>query len=354
MSHFTVLVKVTKEKLAEHEGDTGKAIAAMLAPYQENNMGDCPEEFMEFNDTEEEYRSDYAENTVTRVVLEDGSLVERFDERFRVEKIGIGTNTHKVPDHLEQREVPLNELYPTFEEFMRDYVDIEKDEKTGKYGYWENPNRKWDWYQVGGRWSGMLPVKVESESAQMGERSWGNANEPDEPCTADLCQVKDLDFGKMDSDVDIAVDKFWAEYQRYKEIEAGDKPKEGEAFIKWQVTDTLQSLGIIRCVKEREPMVDENGEPILEEDGRTKWTEGEFDEDDLTLEDLKTKYRYQFEFGTFAALDETGWQERGEMGWWGMSTDTVDDKREWCKSFMDKFIKNQDPETTLAVVDCHI
>lgn len=38
-------------------------------------------------------------------------------------------------------------------EFYED-SDCEIDEATGKRGYWQNPNAKWDWYQIGGRWAG--------------------------------------------------------------------------------------------------------------------------------------------------------------------------------------------------------
>ena len=41
MSHFTVLV-------------IGKNPEQQLAPYQENNMRDCPSEFLAFNDIEDE------------------------------------------------------------------------------------------------------------------------------------------------------------------------------------------------------------------------------------------------------------------------------------------------------------
>ena len=44
MSHFTVLV-VT---------ETADQLEAALAPFQENNMGDCPREFLQFFSTQEE------------------------------------------------------------------------------------------------------------------------------------------------------------------------------------------------------------------------------------------------------------------------------------------------------------
>lgn len=38
-------------------------------------------------------------------------------------------------------------------EFYED-EEYEVDPVMGKRGYWQNPNAKWDWYQIGGRWSG--------------------------------------------------------------------------------------------------------------------------------------------------------------------------------------------------------
>lgn len=47
MSHFTVGV-ICKE-LNDYE--------KLLAPYQENNMGDCPKEYLEFTSTSKEEKS---------------------------------------------------------------------------------------------------------------------------------------------------------------------------------------------------------------------------------------------------------------------------------------------------------
>lgn len=40
MSHFTVGVFIDPKR--------GKKLKELLAPYQENNMGDCPKEYLEF------------------------------------------------------------------------------------------------------------------------------------------------------------------------------------------------------------------------------------------------------------------------------------------------------------------
>lgn len=47
----------------------------------------------------------------------------------------------------------LKEEYEDISELLDDYG---YDEYEGKYGYWYNPNVKWDWWIVGGRWRGKL------------------------------------------------------------------------------------------------------------------------------------------------------------------------------------------------------
>lgn len=54
MSHFIAAV-ITKEPAKYHED---------LAPYQENNMGDCPRQFLEFVDKTEEYTKEWQEDSL--------------------------------------------------------------------------------------------------------------------------------------------------------------------------------------------------------------------------------------------------------------------------------------------------
>ena len=58
MSHFTVLV-------------IGENVEEQLAPFQENNMGDCPQEYMKFNDREDEFKDEYENKTVTQYKFKD-------------------------------------------------------------------------------------------------------------------------------------------------------------------------------------------------------------------------------------------------------------------------------------------
>lgn len=221
MSHFTVGVLIK-------EGE--KNLEELLAPYQENNMGDCPKEYLEFYDRTEEVL-DYYE------------------------------------DHKEE--------YDSIEEFAEDYFGYEKCKDS--YGYWENPNAKWDWYVVGGRWGGMLLDKQ------------GNR--------IDACKLKDIDWKAM--------------YEEAKK----------EAEERWDNSEGIHRFfaGIHR-------------------------------------DDTRESYiKRQSEFSTYAVITPDGeWHSQGSMGWFGVSSETEDEAKEWNLSFYDRFIKEADQDLFLVIVDCHI
>jgi len=62
MSHFTVLV-------------VGSNPEEQLAPYQENNMDDCPRDYMEFNNVEDVSKEDYEKDTIKKVIMPDGTML---------------------------------------------------------------------------------------------------------------------------------------------------------------------------------------------------------------------------------------------------------------------------------------
>lgn len=77
---------------------------------------------------------------------------------------------------------------------------------------------------------------------------------------------------------------------------------------------------------------------------------------------LKSKYPTEEEyirnftkFSTYAVLTPDGeWYEPGKMGWWGISSATADEEKEFENNYEENFIKSADPEWELTIVDCHI
>jgi hypothetical protein len=181
-----------------------------------------------------------------------------------------------------------------------------------------NPHSKWDWYEVGGRFAGQITVKdgVEIENPNF---SWGWRDEDKETIIAsghktDTAYVKDIDFTKMHR-----TEEDYKSALRYWElIVEGVKPKN----------------------KKEEEMVKFN------------WYKPEF-----YLERYKDKETYakcSSSFSMWAVVKDGVWYEKGNMGWWAMSSETNDEAVDWEMNFFDRFIKDLPEDTLLTVVDCHI
>lgn len=59
-------------------------------------------------------------------------------------------------------------------------------------------------------------------------------------------------------------------------------------------------------------------------------------------------------FSTFAVIVDGNWFEKGEMGWFGLSSATIEDEQKWAENYFDNFIANLPEDAYLTVVDCHI
>jgi hypothetical protein len=42
------------------------------------------------------------------------------------------------------------------------------------------------------------------------------------------------------------------------------------------------------------------------------------------------------------------------MGWWGISSESVDEELEWNRKFYERFIEPLGEDDTITIVDCHI
>ena len=81
------------------------------------------------------------------------------------------------------------------------YEDEEYDEE-GNHLSTYNPNSKWDWYSVGGRWNKLLLTKEENTDT-IDEGEWGlfrhdsDRETPEGYKWVNGCQIKKIDFEKM-------------------------------------------------------------------------------------------------------------------------------------------------------------
>lgn len=273
MSHFVVLV-------------IGDDVEKQLAPYQENNMGDCPAQFLEFQDRTDDVTSGW-------------------DDEMRSK-------------------------YATIAEYAEDYHGYRERrviDGVERFGYMENPNKKWDWWVIGGRWSGMLPTAAGgADSATKAEIDWNRKrDESEERARARFARWKQA----LDLHPETARPRSWSEVLAAH----GNNVEAARAAYNTQPQ--------IASWKRIEEAVDRWGafdiEPV---------TDLGFDIDALvTLERRKAA-------APFAFVLDGKWHERGRMGWSAcVSGEQPVDA--WLETW-ERTWEALPPDARITVVDCHI
>lgn len=335
MSHFTVLV-------------IGDNPEAQLAPYQENNMCDCPKEYLEFMDEETRMLEDYLNDTQEYVIMPDGSRKLPWDEAFRVSgsSYSHGSDTHRIPDHLEKVTLKFADVYPTFDEYCLDWCGLkERDAEMGRYGYWENPNAKWDWYQIGGRWTGFFKLKNGADGI-VGKP--GLMTPRAESGYADMVLLGDVDLQGMREE---AGSKARANYRKVASVFGTDEVPKLEHT--WKSLEHIEDISVRREMYHRqEQLVAINAfrRATKDEDLASFLCWIDYEKYMVSEEEFVQK-AMDSALSTFAVLKDGVWYERGKMGFWAVVSNDIGD--DWDKQF-NMLLEGLEPNTLLTVVDCHI
>ena len=353
MSHFTVAVRVPADVEAD---DVQSYVESALEPYYE--QGEEGDYFMVFQDKTEEVNEDWDTKTVTRVEL-DGKLYFERDQEL-CEKVGVERFGYMYPDpELEAaikkaggvyKEIPVKEVYETFDSYVKEYHGYRLNDQ-GQYGYYSNPNAKWDWWSIGGRWMGHWPAKAGAKT-RLGEPGVFGNEAPEDG--ADIIRIKDIDLESAEVSTNDKVEEFLKEYAEY--YASGKEPDDSYPFSGPR-SDGL-SVGLVDCLDE-----DEITNEIRATCKLRKWDrEGPARYDVLKplpegekLEEFKQFLRDQFNrLRTFAYLDEeNGWVEPGTMGWWGANDSDTESRKEYSKGFM-RWLRGGNQDDWVVTVDCHI
>lgn len=170
--------------------------------------------------------------------------------------------------------------------------DISEHDDEGNLYYLGNEDAKWDWYQIGGRWSGMLK-KLDGTRC-------------------DECEVKDLDLS-LDTEMYNKAKRFW-------EVVVDKQP----------LTDVERPSDFFTMFKPEYHIEMYN------------------DRDDFA--------KSQASFSTFAMLLDGEWHEQGKMGWFAMSDTTkesLENFNDFMDKTL-RELKKTHPHATVTLVDCHI
>lgn len=292
MSHYAVLV-------------IGKNVKSKLAKFDEN---------LEVKR--------YVENTKQQLIEKGRKEIEEYAKGTYAEYLADPVEyalKHNNVEHVRylKNEFP-KKLEWSDEEVYQDQIDCEEEENIGEKGEvysTRNPNSKWDWYTIGGRYRDRFVMK-QGCIGKKGEGLDDHAGwyAPSEVNCADIAVKGDIDWSKthqVKSDYDKAI-RFWE-----MKIEGAEpKTDEEKETIKWD------------------------------------WYKPEYYTDKY-----KTKETYATAMSNFtmwAIVIDGKWYEKGGMGWFGLSDEEAEVGLKWELEFYDRFIKDLPDDTLLTVVDCHI
>lgn len=334
MSHYSVMVFIPHDEVAD-EDSLEPAVTRRLAPFIEQMEREEDKQYFEWVDEEEEYKGKWENEEVELVRLParepfNGRVVFPHDREFAFTKsdalglkegkewkhaLHMGSGVyHLFPLDAEKFTGKFSDIYPDYATFLRDYAG----HSEGEVGYWRNPNAKWDWWQIGGRFSGRL---VGGDSIRVNEL----------PLADDEKKAREKARAYYDEQVTARIEGRYVEPERRS---------------MWAPWDKLMDFGLLN----REVMAER----------REKLKKGEkldpvFIDNMPTEEEFVDKFWPDWsDFTTWAVLDRDGkWHEPGQMGWWGMDNCEEGARAEFVTKFHDEFLRAA-PDDWIVVVDCHI
>lgn len=273
MSHYTVMVITS-------DGDYETA----LEPFDENLVVEP-----------------YIYKTKEEIIEQIKQMKKRYDE-----EIAKGGTDTWFEEHYGN--VNWNDDESIYSAYRKLEEDVDFDENGNELSTY-NPNSKWDWYSLGGRWTGTLKLKEGVKVIKSSEPSWAIGYEQPKEGYTDFAQVKDIDWTPDYTNLE--------HYKRFWEINVENSPlKENEK------AEDFRSFY--------------NANYYLKEYG----TKENYIEDNCNIK-------------TYAILNHGEWIEAGQMGWFGCSNATQDGYAVYRQVFKD-IIKNLNPEDYVAIVDCYI
>lgn len=308
MSHFCVLV-------------VGANPEAQLRPFHEFECTGEDDQYVQDIDITNEIR-------------------EREQEEFEEDNnLTVAEITHKALEY-----------YGLDDKIVGDESEVSRSEDH-KYGYAvvvdgklvkavrrTNPNKKWDWYQLGGRWQGYFRLKP-GATGQQGTTGLMTEAAPDG--FVDQCLKRDVDIETMRNEAALEAR---GQHRRFYEITRGMAE-----IVAWKDVLALH----VDLDKSREAYWSQPALKALQQkdEFRHMVAFGEITEFYTTEDEYAARAALRV-LVPFAVLKDGKWYERGEMGWFGAVSDEKDPDQ-WQREFQTLFDSLPD-DTLLSLYDCHI
>lgn len=274
--------------------------------------------------------------------------LERYDENLEVEEYEVGEVSQK--DKLEMINYYAQKGHH-FPSFSRCYARFGKEWngnmcRKDENGVWRrystyNPDSKWDWYVLGGRWSGnFIRLKPGTTSGISGEPGVG-----DNEVGIDAALKGDIDFEAIRKENEENAHKY---YQDIVDKCGGSIPKlelfwetirDGKEFTHLSIDNKRALYHLQDAIKRwRDAVGDDLFGPQLEK--------FQCSEDDFVYRSLRNV------FVPYAVVMHGEWHGSGDMGWWGISTNEIPHE-EWQNKVWE-LLQELPDDTLISFYDCHI
>ena len=354
MSHFSVLV-ITPTRPTDDE------LAAALQPFHEFECTGIDDQYVVDVDRTEEALAEFAGAKVVRIKGPDGTLHNRFDDQgeWKLEfsrPTEHGCREEFIPPGFERVEIPASDV-ETAAGWISDYygwpiagkspgenfkygrIEIDADGKVLKCIDRTNPNKQWDWWVLGGRWSGHLKMK-EGALAVSGRKGIMGSCSNDGPGYGDQATLAEIDLEGM------------REAARAENLDLWDKVHAAAGDLQRPVSWEAAREGAASIDAAREEYWAQPALVALKAAFPNSWgLESQLTALGMTRDEFG-QFGADGAISTFAVLKDGEWIERGSMGWFGMAHGEMD-KAEWSAKF-NAMLDDLPPEACLSVVDCHI
>lgn len=213
-----------------------------------------------------------------------------------------------------------------------------------------NPDSKWDWWTIGGRWAGKFIAtpdhKLEDVITARNTFGWNAPPRESWEGRVDGGRVKYVD---LNAARDEAADLVMKRYRIYTECVTrvgGGLP--------WSNYLGRVEAGELTIQKARELYREQPLKKALNETEEFKFSwECPIDEFSVDVEELVARERRSAVTCFSMVTKEGEWVEPGQMGWFGMSSDTRE-SREAYDVKVNGYLESLDPDDVIVVIDCHI
>jgi hypothetical protein len=207
-----------------------------------------------------------------------------------------------------------------------------------------NPESKWDYWSIGGRWGGYFRYQDGRRGAVLLPQHGYDSPEDVHPRSCDGGRKRDLDLDSVRAE---AAGKARERYRKYLGVVAGTP----EALPWSSFTDNISEGNGYTIERAREEYGSQPRVQALRNDEEFRWMDAE---DFAMPEERYVETERARAVPGYAIVTADGrWMAPGKMGWFGMSSDGEGDRIGYWEA-ANAYIEGLDDDVYLIALDCHI